>query len=113
MASMAAVDTHVSLPGLVDLPDELFALVAPYLTLKDIYQLRATCRKVWHCSAVLARACQSATRQLKSDGEDAPRKAVLAWAMASSSRYIAVFAGRGEERKQEGTGGKDIAAPGG
>lgn len=81
---------EVSAPSIVGLPEELFALIAPHLTLWEVCQLRATCRKIiLRCSAVLAGGCEPTRDNIvRSDNRQCVPAAVLAWAVGSSSgRY--------------------------
>lgn len=66
--------------SLLDLPGDVFALVARHLTLSDVCQLRVTCRTMLGYSALLAGACVAELRMLFQDGAGAP-EAVLAWAV--------------------------------
>lgn len=69
--------------SLVDLPRELFALVASYLEISDVCKLRGTCRTLAGYNAELAGACMPAYCELIQDDVCAP-EAVLAWAVGGA-----------------------------
>lgn len=71
-------------PNLLDLPPELFVLIARHLELREIGQLRATCRVMVGYSALLAGACKPVTLWLCREHQStfAP-VTVLAWAVNS------------------------------
>lgn len=45
------------LQSLVDIPNDVFPRIARHLNLADVCALRATCRTMAHCSAILAAEC--------------------------------------------------------
>lgn len=99
-AAATSAEMSILTPGFVDLPDDVFALIAPLLSLGEVCRLRATCHRLLRCSALLAGACQPATRPFYRSGECVP-EAVLAWAIGH--RYMAgVYLVRGGEMRHEG-----------
>lgn len=76
----AAAATPLVASSLLDISDELFARIAPYLSLGDVCRLRATCRRLLRCSAVLAGGCKPQQRNFERKGKCVP-ETVLAWAV--------------------------------
>lgn len=73
-------------PSLNDLPEELLAIVARYLKIRDVCRLRATCRTLASHSVVLAGSCIPASLRFFRSATCAP-VAVLSWATSGDARY--------------------------